>query len=481
MSVTAPDVRTRFATKGTCTMTTSPTTISSTDVAALRDRVTGRVLARDDLPDGGPTAGEAVAPHSTLVTHDPDVAVLAATEADVAEAVRFATARGLRVRAHATGHGAASDVSDGLVLGTSDLAGVEIDPGTRIARISAGTRWKTVVEAAGEHGLAPVTGSSTGVGVVGYTLGGGFGPLVRSHGLTADWVRGFRVVLADGSVVEANAGSEPDLFWALRGGKGGFGIVTRVDVELAPLRTLYAGALTFAAEHVEDVLRGWVEWTASAPDDVTTSAVVLALPDLPFIPEHLRGQTVLNLRFAYPGDAAEGERLAAPLRALAPVLADALGEIPTTAVASIHSDPEDASPSWVFGAGLRDVDGAFLDRFLADLGPGSGSPFVAAEIRHLGGAGARDVEGGSAAGGRTAGYLFSLVGVNPPRLPDMVEAAASFTQWSQPWAASETNINFLPGPWTDEALARAWSPETAARLAAVRSAYDPTGLFAWRV
>ncbi|SDF29541.1 FAD/FMN-containing dehydrogenase [Cellulosimicrobium cellulans] len=460
---------------------TASTTFSPTDVAALRDRVTGRVLARGDLPDGGPTAAEAVAAHSTLVAHDPDVAVLAETEADVVEAVRFAAHHGLPVRSHATGHGESSPITDGLVLGTSGLAGVEVDPATRIARIGAGTRWSAVVDAAAEHGLAPVTGSSTSVGVVGYTLGGGYGPLTRSHGLTSDRVRGFRVVLADGSVVEAGPDTEPDLFWALRGGKGGLGVVTRLDLELVPLRTLYAGSLTFDAPHVEEVLRGWAAWTATAPDDVTTSVAVLALPDLPFVPEHLRGRTVLALRFAYPGDPAEGERLAAPLRALAPALADTVGELPVTAVATIHADPEDAGPSWVYGAGLRDVDGEFLDRFLAELGPGSGSPFVAAELRHVGGAGARDVEGGSAAGGRTAGFLLSLVGVNPPRLPDMAAAAASFAQWSQPWAATETNINFLPGPWTDETLARAWSPETAGRLASVRSAYDPTGLFAWRV
>ncbi|MFH6690005.1 FAD-binding oxidoreductase [Cellulosimicrobium funkei] len=460
---------------------TASTTLSPTDVAALRDRVSGRVLARGDLPDGGPTAAEAVAAHSTLVAHDPDVAVLAETEADVVEAVRFAAHHGLRVRSHATGHGESSPITDGVVLGTSGLAGVEVDPASRVARIGAGTRWNAVVDAAAEHGLAPVTGSSTSVGVVGYTLGGGYGPLTRSHGLTSDRVRGFRVVLADGSVVEAGPDTSPDLFWALRGGKGGLGVVTRLDLALVPLRTLYAGSLTFDAPHVEDVLRGWAAWTATAPDDVTTSVAVLALPDLPFVPEHLRGRTVLALRFAYPGDPAEGERLAAPLRALAPALADTVGELPVTAVATIHADPEDAGPSWVYGAGLREVDGEFLDRFLAELGPGSGSPFVAAELRHVGGAGARDVEGGSAAGGRTARFLLSLVGVNPPRLPDMVAAAASFAQWSQPWAATETNINFLPGPWTDDALARAWSPETAARLASVRAAYDPTGLFAWRV
>ncbi len=117
---------------------TASTTFSPTDVAALRDRVTGRVLARGDLPDGGPTAAEAVAAHSTLVAHDPDVAVLAETEADVVEAVRFAAHHGLPVRSHATGHGESSPITDGLVLGTSGLAGVEVDPATRIARIGAG-------------------------------------------------------------------------------------------------------------------------------------------------------------------------------------------------------------------------------------------------------------------------------------------------------------------------------------------------------
>lgn len=463
--------------ESTPTETATTTTPSPDAVADLRTRVTGAVLVRGEAPDGGPSAAEAVAAHSTLVVHDPAVVVVAATEADVAEAVRFASAHDLPVRLHATGHGAAWPVTDGVVVATEGLAGVEVDPATRVARIGAGTRWQAVVDAAGEHGLAPVTGSSTHVGVVGYTLGGGFGPLVRSHGLTTDWVRGFRVVLADGSVVDTGADSEPDLFWALRGGKGGLGVVTRLDLELAPLASLYAGSLTFDAEHVEDVFRGWAAWTATAPDDVSTSVVLLALPDLPFIPEPLRGRNVLTLRFAFPGDAAEGERLAAPLRALAPALADTITTIPTTAVASIHADPEDAGPSWVSGAALRTLDDAFVARFLAEYGPSSSSPFLAAEVRHLGGAATRDVEGGSAAGGRTAGYLLGLVGVNPPRVPDMVASAAALAQWSAPWAATETNVNFLPGPWTDETLSRAWSPETAARLRSVRAAYDPAGRF----
>jgi len=459
---------------------TTPSVSTALDpdtVAALRARVEGPVLSRGDAPGSGPTAADAVAPHSTLVAHDPAVVVVAASEQDVAEAVRFAGTHDLPVRLHATGHGAAWPVADAVFVATEGLAGVEVDPETRVARIGAGTRWQSVVDAAGEHGLAPVTGSSTHVGVVGYTLGGGFGPLVRSHGLTTDWVRGFRVVLADGSVVDADAGSEPDLFWALRGGKGGLGVVTRVDVELAPLAELYGGSITFAGEHVEDVFRGWARWTATAPDDVTTSVVLLALPDLPFVPEPLRGTNVLTLRFAYPGDAAEGERLVAPLRALAPAMVDTVATIPATAVGSIHADPEDAGPSWMSGAALRTIDDAFVARFLAEYGPASSSPFAGAEVRHLGGASTRDVDGGSAAGGRTAGYLLTLVGIDPPHVPDMVASATALAQWSAPWAASETNVNFLPAPWTDERLARAWSPETYDRLRSVRAQYDPLGRF----
>lgn len=447
------------------------------DVARLRGRVAGTVLVRGEVVDGGLTAATAVPAHSTLVLNDPPLTVVATSEQDVVETVRFAAAVDLTVRPYATGHGGATPIVDGVVVDTTALAGVDIDPATRTARIGAGTRWATVVEAAAAHGLAPITGSSAHVGVVGYLLGGGLGPLARSHGVSSDRVRAFRVVLADGSVVEATAESEPDLFWALRGGKGGLGIVTRVDVELVPLSTLYGGSLTVDTPHIADVLRAWARWTATAPDDVTTSVVVLTLPDLPFVPEPLRNRTVLTLRFAYPGDAAEGERLAAPLRALAPALVDTIGEMPAAAVATIHADPDDPGPSWVAGAELRTLDDAFVDRYLAEYGPGSDSPFLGAEIRHIGAATAHDVPEGSAAGGRTGEYLLTFVGMNPPLVPAMVATFADFAVWSAPWAASETNVNFLPAPWTEERLAHAWSPETLDRLRSVRAQYDPLGRF----
>jgi FAD/FMN-containing dehydrogenase len=358
---------------------------------------------------------------------------------------------------------------------------VEIDPETRVARIAAGTRWKSVVEAAAEHGLLPVTGSSTGVGVVGYTLGGGFGPLTRSHGLTTDWVRGFRVVLADGSVVEADAESRPDLFWALRGGKGGLGVVTELRIELVPLPTIYAGAIVFDTPHIETVLRGWIDWTASAPDDVTTSVAVIRFPDFDFVPEPIRGHHGIALRFAYPGGTAEGERLAAPLRALAPALLDGVGELPTSMMGVIHSDPTTPLPAWDLGGLLFSADQELATALLAQVGAGTHSPLMIAELRHLGGRAATDVPEGSAAGGRAGRYSFYAIGAPDPSLFEKVLPAAAerFLQAVEPWVSPETNVNFAGRFASREHFASAWPPEIFARLESVRRAYDPGGLFTY--
>ncbi len=162
-------------------------------------------------------------------------------------------------------------------------------------------RWKAVIDAADAFGLAPITGSSTNVGVVGYLLGGGLGPLGRSHGFSSDYVRGFTLVTPTGEIVEVGPDQHADLFWALRGGKLGLGIVTSVRVELVPMPELYAGSLAFQGDDIEPAYRAWVAFTATAPDDVTTSAALMHFPPLPFIPEVFRGKDILMLRFARPG------------------------------------------------------------------------------------------------------------------------------------------------------------------------------------
>lgn len=449
--------------------------ISTEDIAALASRVSGPVFARDSEGLAAEVTGQ-----NLLIVHHPDVAVGAASENDVVEAVRFAADHALTVNVQSTGHGTHAAYESGLIITTKRLDGVTIDADARTASIGGGARWAAVVAAAAPHGLAPVTGSSTGVGVVGFLLGGGLGPLARSHGFGSDWLREVRIVTADGEIRTASATDDPDLFWAIRGGKSGFGVITNVTVELAPIAELYAGALWFDAPDIGTALRAWSAWAATAPDDVTTSAALMRMPPLEAVPEPLRGRKLLSIRFAYPGSQADGERLAAPLREAAPVYIDALGPMPLANVAQIHNDPDEPSPiqAWSQGYELGELDGAFIERTLESFGPDSESPFTIVEFRQLGGAAARDVVGGSAVGGRSGHFVFSLLGISPQPMAEVfANYAGAFTASVADSILPETTINFAGETDDAEVYARSWSPENVARLALVREQYNPAGLF----
>jgi FAD/FMN-containing dehydrogenase len=446
------------------------------DVTALRARVSGPVLTPGD--DG---FAEEVESWVQTFTHTPEVAVGAATPEDVVQAVAFASANGLAVRVQGTGHGSHAAVTDGVLVTTRRLNSVAVDAESRLATIGAGVQWAAVVAAAAEHGLAPITGSSGTVGVVGFLAGGGFGPLVRSHGVASDRVRGFQVVTGEGELVHANADDHADLFWALRGGKGGLGIVTEVTIELIELATLYGGSLAYDAEDIEAALRAWIDFTETAPPDVSTSVAILRVPDLPIVPEPIRGHTLLSLRFAYPGDAATGEKLAAPLRAAASVYLDRLGEIPAAKIGTVHDDPPDPSVGWISGRMLSGADQDFATNLLKFAGAGKEFPFVAVEVRHFGSSIEKDVPGGSAVGGRSSKYSLNLVGVpNPQLFETVIPGAAGALFWAvAPWISPESNVNFAPAFASQKEFESAWPPATFARLAEVRKKYDPKGLFVY--
>jgi hypothetical protein len=442
----------------------------------LRAAVAGPVLSPSD---GG--FAEEVSAFNRSAVHTPDVVVGVTSEADVVEAVRFAVANELSVRMQATGHGAESAIADGLLITTRRLDALSIDPETRIARIGAGVRWSAVLDAAESLGLTAIVGASGNVGAVGYTLGGGLGPLSRSHGFSSDYARGFTLVIADGSIVNANAEENIDLFWALRGGKGGFGVVTEMQFELVPLTELYAGSIFFDAPNIETVLRSWIDWSATADDQVTTSVAILRLPDFDAIPEPLRGRTLLNLRFAFPGGAAEGERLAAPLRGLAPAIIDTIGVLPTSKVGLIHNDPTEPGPGWVTGGLLSDIDQDFATELLAKIGHEQPVPLIVVELRHLGARTFIDVPEGSAVGGRASGYTLTIVGVPDPGLfAEVLPAVAGqLTSAIAPWISPETTINFAGDGSDAEQFRLAWTPEVHDRLAAIRGSWDPRRLFAY--
>lgn len=451
-------------------------TVTTIDVQTLAERLAGPLLT----PDHPGFDGE-IAPYNLYAIDTPDIVVGAANEADVVEAIRFAAEHSLPVSVLATGHGNDPQVNGGLMVTTKRLDRVSVNPATGIATFGAGVRWKAVVAAADPYGLAPVTGSSPEVGAVGFLLGGGLGPLARSHGYGSDYLVGARVVTGKGELVEANAETNPDLFWALRGGKKGLGVVVEASVRLVPLPALYGGSVFFDTPHIETMLRTWADWTKTADPNVTTSIALVHFPAAPFIPEVLRGRSLLQLRFAYPGSIEAGERIAAPLLEVAPVYLGQLGALKRTEVRMIHNDPADPAAVATSGALLSDIDQVFIDALLEKFGPGSGTPLLGAEIRHLGGATRQDVPGGSAAGGRPANYVLGLVGATPPLLYTAIPAAITdLLAALAPWISSEGNSNFTGEIHTSEHYAGLWSPETFQRLEEIRTKYDPQGLFAMR-
>lgn len=421
---------------------------------------------------------EEVSGFNAAIVHRPAAVFGASSTEDVVQALRFARARGWPVAVQSTGHGAEVPVEGGVLVSTRRLGELRVDAAAREASAGAGVRWGAVVASAAPHGLAPITGSAASVGVVGFLVGGGIGPLARSHGFGSDYLLGATLVTGTGDVIATSAGENPDVLWALRGGKPKVGIVTEVRVRLVDLPALYAGSLFFEESVIEDALRGWVAWTAQAHPRVTTSVAIVRFPQRDALPPPLRGRRLLTLRFAYPGDAGEGARLAEPLRALAPVYLDELGALPIADVAQIFNDPSGPVPAWSSAGLLARVDQDFATALLRHVGPGTDNPFLSADIRHLGEATTRDVPGGSAVGGRGALFTLGVVGTNPVHFPaTLPDAEARLFADVAPWLSSESNGNFGPHAEVQRAITARAPAAVRAKLDDLARRYDPDGLF----
>lgn len=443
----------------------------ATKYLQLSSKVTGPILTSEDEGYAKEIAG-----FNTSIVHSPDVVVVAQSASDVVEAIRYAAHLYYTVTVQATGHGAAEPITSGMLIITRNLNNLSIDPETRIATIGAGVRWGAVITEAAKYGLAPITGSSPNVGAIGFLLGGGVGPLARSHGFGSDYVQSFTVATGAGDLVEASAEENPDLFWALRGGKVGFGIVTEARVRLVELPTLYGGNLFYEEDSIEAAFRAWVTWTATADPQVTTSAFIVNFPPLDLLPPPLRGRRLLNIRFAYPGESQRGAELAAPLYSFAPVYMGSIEELPADKIARVHNDPTTPGPSWVRGQMLGPIDQDFATVVLQAIGKGASAPFMGVEIRHIGEATKQDVPEGSSVGGRGADYTMGVIATNPAVFATEVPGAVarlfdSVKQWTYP----ENNMNFVGhnGPY----FVHTASDENFARLDSIRKQYDPEGIF----
>ncbi|WP_171169091.1 FAD-binding oxidoreductase [Streptomyces sp. I05A-00742] len=399
----------------------------------------------------------------------------AAGEQDVVAAVRTAAESGRPVGVLATGHGPAVPADGAVLVNTRRMDGVRVDPARATAWVEAGTRWRQVLERTAPYGLAPLNGSSPDVGAIGYLTGGGAGLLGRRFGFAADHVRRLRLVTADGRLRDVTAASDPDLFWAVRGGKDNFGLVVGAEIDLFPVARLYGGGLYFPGEATAEVLHAYADLVRHLPEETATSVLLVRNPDLPGIPQPLRGRFVTHLRFAHSGDPADGELLVKPLRALGPVLLDTVREMPYAEVGTIHHEPT-SLPYVVHDRNLllSDLTHDAVDTLVDLAGPDARPPFVT-ELRHFGGAYARPPEVPNCVGGRDAAFsLFTGAdpASGPPRQRDALLAGL------RPWSTGGMNLNFAGvEDATPDRVRAAYAPADYERLRNLKSHYDPGNMF----
>lgn len=414
-----------------------------------------------------------------IVDHHPELIVGATGPDDVTAAVNYAAERGLAVGVLTTGHGAAVPADGQVLINTRRLSDVTVDPAARKARVGGGVRWERVLPQTVPHGLAPLNGNSPNVGVVGYTLGGGIGPLGRQYGFAADRVRRVDLVTADGQLRQVTADTEPELFWAVRGGKGNFGVVTGLEFELVPVSRLYGGGLFFPAEATADVLHAYNEWVPSTPEELTSAVLLIQFPPIPEIPELFRGKYLANVRIAYTGSVEDGERLVAPLRAIGSPILDTLGEVPYSEVGAIYNDPTNPMPAYDSSVSLHTLDASAVDAILSQAGPDAGSPLIY-ELRQLGGAYTRPPAIPSAIGGRDTAYALFAVGVlQPPGREQAIhQAHEQLHDTMRPWSTGRTIYNFAGVRDADPSRVKlAFDPADYTRLAKAKATYDPGNVF----
>jgi hypothetical protein len=437
-----------------------------TDFAALS--IAGRVATPADSD-----WDEARAAWNLGADQRPVAVAFVESAADVAATVRFAADHDLRVAAQGTGHGAAplAPLDDTILVKTERMRGVEVDPAAQTARVEAGVLAAELGEAAGAHGLCFLPGSSPDVGVIGYTLGGGLSWLGRRHGFACNRVRAIELISAAGEPRTVDAESDPDLFWALRGGGGGVAIVSALHVELLPIAELYAGALLFPAEVGAGAVRAYRDWASGVSEDVTSIVRFLTPPPIPDVPEPIRGRPLLTIDAACIGGREEGEAVIAPLREIGEPIMDTFEWMPTSGLSRIHMDPENPVPGIGDGFLVADLPDQAIEAFAAVAGPGSGSPLLLTELRQLGGALGRPAEGSGALSHLDAGFVMYSVGM--PMTPELGAAIpahlATIEEAMRPWTAG-AYYNFTERACDADAILPA---AVCTRLTEVKRKHDP--------
>lgn len=429
---------------------------------------------------GEPGYADEVTGFNLAALHTPDVVVGATRAEDIVIALRWASATHTPVTVQATGHGANFPIENGLLINTTRMTGVRVDEETRTARIDAGAKWRHVLAAATPHGLATLNGSSTDAGVVGYILGGGLPVLGRTYGYAADKVRSFEVATPDGTLHHTDADTEPDLFWALRGGKGNVGVVTSLVTELLPLPRVLGGGIYCAGEDAEALLTTWATWTQNIPPEMNSTFSILRLPPFPEIPEPFRGGFWARVCLAWTGETAAGQDLSpAPrgrtgrdrhgggdgLRGGGPHLPGPPGPAPGPRVLHPAARADTAGDRHVPGPG---GPGGGRRRLPAPHGRAPAHGRGAVPPRSRGGRGLRPGRRVPPGGGGRPG--------GTPMAEAVERATTALNSAMAAYGTGRTLVNLHGTPGDEKDRARAWTPEVYDRLRRAKSTYDPENL-----
>lgn len=445
---------------------------AATELDALRAQLGGALATPSD-----PGYDALRASWNLTFDQRPDLVVEAASADDVVAALAFAHRHDLPVAVQSTGHGAAVASDGGLLVRTGRLRAVTADPAAKIARIDAGARWTDVLPVTAPHGLTPLLGFNPHVGVVGYALGGGLGWLGRRHGLATDSIAALDVVLPDATRVRVTAESETELYWALRGGAGGIGVVVAIELRLVEAPELFGGMILYPGERAAEVIDAYGAWIDGLTEDVTSSVAVMRIPPLPEVPEPLRGLTVVAVGACVLAGPERAGELLAPVRELGEPIADLFRPLAVGDLGEVAMDPVDPMPAAGHAALVPSLTPEVAE-LLAGTAVGE-QPFAIVELRHLGGAFAR--AGEPCALARPDGeLLFHVEAVTPPGPPAEAAHAAlrALAAGIAPHATGAIIPSFLgeveTGP---ERAVQAYAPGALARLTELKGRIDPGNRF----
>jgi FAD/FMN-containing dehydrogenase len=425
---------------------------------------------------------EARSAWNLAVDQHPALVVMAEDAVDVVAAVRLARRRDLGVGVMATGHGAASLPHGGVLINTSRMKGVHIDPVAQTARVQPGVKWADLIPEAQKFGLAGLLGSTSDVSVTGYTTGGGFAWLGRNYGFNADSVIEAEVVIAGSELLRVSAEENADLLWGIKGGGGNFGIVTSLEFSLYPITHVYSGNIYYPIERAPEVLEHYARWIETLPDEMTTAVVFLNFPPIPEIPPYLRGRSFVAVRGAYSGETPEaGKELMRPwYEGLGEPDVDDMRVIPYVEMDMISMDPVDPIAAYTHVERLGELTPEAIATLVEVAGADSGMPSEVLEIRQLGGTLGREPAQPSAVGHRDSRFIMMGIGATPtPEVAERVRAHhARVAEAMRPFATGATYVNFLDlDEASPERVRAAYAPDDWQRLVALKDRYDPGNVF----